>query len=368
MYAKYQTVAYTQRVALGNKTNSQYAASVMADWVGMLTGAITNVSQLSDYADKTECFIQGAAGDWVVFDNDAHATIAGKTKVLRRLCTDGVTYQYMYIGFDLPYEDNLNGVIGFMGGWDSVAKKPTTVMTLSCGHDSLGGSNSRVVPANTILNTTNVPINQGSPYENTGTTSRGVWNTHQNGYQPISYGILSTPALMTFWANPLANMAEFPMGILAEYNSLDDYNTPASGITPIVYSCSGQRDQYPGPWAPFIKNTVGSITQPASVGLRSLLGHGGWNSVSNGLSVYGRDANGAKTIPVVPVDVVLSVSAGDIYTYAGRLKELFATMATLQTSDTFKIGADTYVVIPSGGYNSVATAHSASGKLCAKVQ
>lgn len=371
MFAKYQTVGYVKRVALGNDPASEYAPSVLADWVGLLTGTITSVSQLSAYADKTESFIQGAAGNWTVYDADAHPTLTGKTKVLRRLCTDGINYQYMYIGFDVASGDNLNGVIGFMGGWDSTAKKPTTVMTVSCGADAVNAGNSRIIQADTVLNTTNIPINASSPWGRPyGETGRGVWNTYGDAHPVLPYNILVTPALTTFWANPVGNGngGEFPMGIIAEYNCLDDYNTPAQGITPIVYGAITSPNQYIQPYAPYIKNSVGSKTQPSSCSLCSLMGQGAWVHTSNNLNMYGRDAAGAKTIPVIPIDIVLGVTGGDVYTYAGRMKEVFATMANLQTSDTFTVGADTYVVIPTGAYHTASVSHSPAGKLCAKVQ
>ena len=170
------------------------------------------------------------------------------------------------------------------------------------------------------------------------------------------------------WPGAAISASTYPMVMIAEYASADLWSNSAAGVTPIVYGANNSPDTYMGIRTPFIKNATGNLVAPYSQQLRSLAGAGVWRDVSAGLDSYALDASGSKIIPIFPIDVKLSATSGDVFCYAGRLKELFATMATLAVGDTFVVGADTYVVIPTGYYKNNLTNYSIGGKLCAKVQ
>lgn len=367
MYANYQTVDFATRVALGNNAASAYGPSVLADFVGLLTGSITTVNQLSAYADKTTASIQGAAGDWVVYDADAHSSLSGAAKVLRRLCVDTLNYQYLFLAFRVGVTaDVISGVYGVMGGWNALTKAPTTPMRLSDGSQILAG---------VVVSSTNLPLTM-SPVSAGGNTTHH-WNTETSGtYGSVPYKILSSPALLAIWPEPVAGTSTFPMLLLAEYASMNPWSNSASACTPIVYGCANSNNASLTTYAPFMKNVVGNAVTPAYTNLSSVAGNtsdsgaqlSDFSAPSGALYDYARNATGNKVIPVLPIDVTLRITSSGYFCYAGRLRELFATLPGLATSDTFTVGAATYVVIPVGFYNQSLASYSPNGKLCAKIQ
>lgn len=354
MYAQYQTVDYNTRVSLGNGITSNYWSSVLADWVGILTGTITNTTQLSAYADKPSCSLQGAVGDWVVYDNDAHPSFAGKCKVLRRKCVDTINYQYLFIGFHVSSPDVIYAAFLPFGGWNLATKAPTTTMP--------NGSNNFVV-ANTVVNATQIAM-EGSNF------SFGPSGTQTRA--PGSWKILSTPGMLAIWPDASATMDYGIVTLLAEFQTMHPWNSSALGVTPLIYN-SAQGVSL-SVRAPHMRNSLGNVVTPDYTRLNSTAyfspaaGHSGFSDVSVNLSEYTRDATGAKAIPVLPIDVTTKLGTNGYFCYAGRVLELFATLPFLNVSDTFTIGAHTYVVIPVGGYSTSLPGYSSNGKLCAKVQ
>lgn len=366
MYANYQIVDYNTRVTLGNTNASTMAASVLADLVGLLTGTVTNVNQLSAYADKGSCFIQGTSGNWSVWDTDAHSSYPGIAKVLRRLCADGLNYQYLFLAFRTQDTDSLNGGFGVMGGWNTATKAPTTAMKLSDNTQILSG-----VP----VTSTNLPLTVGS-------TLSGAINSFSFSTQAsqtrgsIPYKILNTPALLSIWPESIVDAVSFPLVLIAEYAALNPWSNSLSGATPVVYTTGNHSSTYQEAQAPYIKNIAGNLVAPSFVNLTSVAGNltnsgstsSPFNAPSSYIYDYGRNESGNKVIPVLPIDVTLRVSTSGYFCYAGRMRELFATLPNLGVSDTFTIGADTYVVIPTGAYSQFSASYSATGKVCAKIQ
>lgn len=130
------TAAYRNTAALV----AGFADAMFDGFVGVLTGTITSPSQLSALAFDRGLAVISGTGDWAVYDADAHPTYPGTAVVLRKACTNAPgMYKYMFLwiyggtsGSSTIY-CNVSGLIGFMGGWDSTAKAPTTLMTLSTG-------------------------------------------------------------------------------------------------------------------------------------------------------------------------------------------------------------------------------------------
>jgi hypothetical protein len=83
---------------------------------------------------------------------------------------------------------------------------------------------------------------------------------------------------------------------------------------------------------------------------------------------YTRDAEGNRVIPVLPIDINSRVNNNGWLCYNGRLRGIFATLDTLFVSDTFTIGDDIYVVIPTYGYSNNRINYSAAAKICARIE
>ena len=368
MYSNYQVVDYNTRSTLGFNSASAYASSVLTDLVGLLTGTITSVSQLSSYADKSICSLQGAAGNWTVYDADAHPGFPGLGKVLRRLCVDGINYQYLFLAFKVStMADIIGGVFGVMGGWNTATKSPTTPMYLQ---------NNTVILAGTAVTAVNVNIglNSGNYF---GSADSFHFNTGGAQTRPsVPYKILCTGDLLAIWPDPVSSGISFPQLVLAEYNNLNPWSNSASGAAPIVYTVGNSSTAYMPVNAPLIKNSVGNLVIPDFVGLSSVAGNSsdsaavttGFNGPSSFIYDYARNAAGNKAIPVLPIDITLRTASGGYFCYAGRLRSLFATLPVLAVSDTFLVGTDTYVIIPTGRYHPDTALYSSSGKLCAKIQ
>jgi hypothetical protein len=367
MYAHYVNIDRIARSELPG--GEEWASSVLSDWVGMLTGAITGVAQLSDYADKNSCYIQGGAGAWEVFDEDANSKYPGQCKVLRKLCMDGLSWQYMYIGFRTHVSgsnDYLNGLIGFMGGWDSVEKTPTTAMKLSNGRTVADGTD---VSTNGYFDMTSTGTN--------GSSASSLWD--QAAYDtnpPVPYKILETPSLMTFWAEPTVNADSFPMGLIAEYENQNVWNTPEAGISPIIYTALNHKSSTDNIQIPFIRNSLGNVVKPDYMSACTVMGNtesraAGTNGLKDAAQFvyeYTRDAEGNRVIPVLPIDINSRVNNNGWLCYNGRLRGIFATLDTLFVSDTFTIGDDIYVVIPTYGYSNNRINYSAAAKICARIE
>lgn len=363
MYAQYLIKDYNQRTILGNGTTSQYAPSVLADLVGLLTGTITNVNQLSTYADKDNCFIQGTAGNWSVYDSDAHPGYVGAFKVLRRLCVDGLNYQYLFIGARVSSTDYLLVTLGFMGGWDTVTKTPATDLVLWSSTN-----NKTYVPAGQAVSTTNVPMTSSGSA--TGAVGSVFFNKSGATYtSSVPYILLNTPAVMAIWAANAASAVSFPMALIAEYESANPWSNGAAGVAPLVYGGCNSDATHMLISAPHFKNTVGTIVQPTTVNMGSIAGVGStFHASASGVTSKYLNNAGEAFIPVVPIDVRLGVAASNHYCYAGRLRELFATLTSLNVGDTFQVGAETHIIIPTGYYNATQALYSPYSKLCARIQ
>ncbi len=300
--------------------------------------------------------------NWEVYDADALPNQPNMGKVLRRLCNDGINYQYLFFAIHQKQTDFLMSTFGLMGGWDTTNKAPTTDMRISTDH--------AVIKANITVSVSNLGMDYTSTSYYTGADQYGVLNTHGSSTRPsVPYRFLITESLTALWAEITLDASEFPMFISAEYTSADLWTNSASGVPPVVYGITGSNSQYMGAYAPFIRNTVGNVVPPHSCSLFTLAGSGGgFRDARGGLSRYTFDGNGNRVIPIIPIDVMLHSTNGDNFCYAGRMNDLYATMATLEVGDHFQMGTDTYVVIPTGAYGSSPTSYSPGGKLCAKVR
>ncbi len=194
MYVHYQGVDFDTRASL--PMDGSWAQAVLSDWVGLLTGTIAATSGLSQWADQASCSIQGTVGDWEIYDTDAHPRYPGAGKVLRRLCVDGTTHQYLFLAFrNQPYStyEWLYGTIGFMGGWDTVNKTPTTDMVLTSETSNL--------PAGSDLTThsyMDLSHSNSTSYAS-GVVNTPIWDmTGSQSNPPVGYTLLNTPALFVF--------------------------------------------------------------------------------------------------------------------------------------------------------------------------
>ena len=376
MLATYITIPPSLRPTTGFDTN------VLADWVGILTGTITSPSQLSSAAQQTLCKISGTQYPWEVYDADAHPGYPGKFKVLRRLNTDTLTYSYMLIGFVTTNYTALtiyalNGCIGFMGGWDSTLKRPTTAMVLS---------NGGTVPASTVLSTSTLAMSfiANSDAMCKGSANSVLWdfalgNGGSTGLNaPMPYTILNTPALFFFFAQSVTNANSFPMGFVAEHDGSNVYSNPTVGVKPIVYGAQNNSGaNYALISSPEMKDTVGDTVTPSYTQLISLFSNqcnstnvpGYLHHPSTAIPNFTKDAAGNLAIPITPIDVQQITLSNGWACYAGRLKELFATLpGSFPVGTTFNVGSDKYLVLPCGGYSGTPSAYSPAGKLVAKIK
>ncbi len=370
MFVRYATVSGAEIDTLG--WGIPYRDAVMGDWIGLYTGTITQVSQLSAYADRQTCTIEGATGTWEVYDNDAHPNYPGQVKVLRKLCTDGVSYQYMLIGFNTPETTSqLSFTIGYSAGWDSTNKVPTSVMRYTHGYTQEQGSSFTSIH-------TPFDIGTSTSSDYSGSSGHNYLNPsfeYSLFTAPVLWSILDTPALSCFWPlNTTGNYLTYSneaynIGIIAEHDNSHAWVNSTTGVTPIVFGGSLSTSSSAVAYSPYTRNKLNMLVEPNSTRLTSLVSGGtGFSSPGVGLVGNYLSANLDESIPVLPIDVLHNTDTYGHLCYVGRFKELFVTRSDLHVGERFLLETNPYVVIPAGAYSHNPDSYSGNYKLCARVQ
>lgn len=382
MFATYASATNAVINAAGN--GAPYAAAVLADWVGLLTGTITTVAQLSNYVDKPNSAVTGAAGKWVVYDNDAHPGYPGEFKVLRKPSATPGRYTYLLLGFRPHLAGHLLGLFSFLADWDLTTKSSTYPFRFNDGRIVAAGvqvSLATVAFTGYTTATSSIYASQGYPFFNGPTVIVQAGTTVIT--TPMVYTIVDQESAYAHWAASANTNYDAGTGFLChsmafayEHSDVNPWSNGAAGCTPVVYGVLQTTGIYCPVSAPHFRTTLDTIVQPTFVGLSSVgsfegdtLSQLGGTFSSPSRYVFDRavDETGGKTIPLLPVDVMLAVANNGHMCYAGRLKQAYATQPGLVVGDTFKIGSDTYVVAPTGAYNKVVASYSPLGKLALKV-
>lgn len=361
--------------------SAAFCAGLLAGFQGVLTGTITSAAQLPTTTFNASASLVAGAGGWTVYDADAHPAYPGSAVVLRKPCATAPSmYKYLLLWFKESIAVNgsytyyhINGVIGFMGGWDSVAKAPTTLMTLSTG-----GTIDVGVP----LSTSNLAVSAHTALVAAGNSGSSYFcgdGFAGNNY-PVStpyYLLVDTPDTTTYWPHgnggTLAASA-FPMGLQFEYVPSHGWVNTAAGCLPVVsgHVCGGS---YITLYGTHTRDTGGKVVQPATTRVTSALAHGGATGLGAAaflIDKYLCLGSGATAIPLAPLEVSMTCTVNSNIAYVGRASSLFATHCGLALGDGFSDGANSYIVIPTGAFTaiaagSVSAAHSPRARLALRV-